>query len=89
MTGETKRVRIRLDVLDKIIEELNTQAELEEIFGYPTANSLVIVADGNDLRIEASQENLTKEQEEKFLKILDEIIKKNSAELKEIWWRRL
>ena len=84
MVKEPERVRIRLDVLDNIIGDLNTQAELEEIFGYPITNSLVIVADENDLRIEASQENLTKEQEEKFLEILDEVIKKNSAQLREV-----
>ncbi len=78
------RVRIRLDVLGKIIDELNTQAELEGIFGYPVINSLVIVADGNDLRIEAKKGDLNKEQEEKFLGILDKVIKKNSSELGEI-----
>jgi hypothetical protein len=79
-----ERVRIRLDVLDNIIEDLNTNAELEEIFGYPAINSLVIVAENNDLRIEADKEGLNDEQTRRFLEILDEIIKKNSSELGEI-----
>ncbi|MEM2918557.1 MAG: hypothetical protein QXY62_03560 [Candidatus Altiarchaeota archaeon] len=81
MTNETQeRVRIRLDVLDKIIQDLNSNAELEEIFGYPVIRSLVIVADGNDLRIETSEENLDEQKTEKFLKILDEVIKRRTSE---------
>lgn len=79
-----EKVRIRLDVLGRIIEELDTRAELEEIFGYPVSKSLVIIADNNDLRIEAEKGSLEKEEEEKFLSILDEVIKKHSSKLKEI-----
>ena len=80
MANETQdRVRIRLDVLEGIIDDLNTDPELEEIFGYPTINSLVVVAENSDLRIEADKSELKDEQVEKFMPILDRIIKKNSS----------
>lgn len=80
MEEPQERFRIRLDVLDKIIEDLNSSAELEEIFGYPVIRSLVIITDGNDLSIEANKEDLDEEKTEKFLRILDEIIKRRASE---------
>ncbi len=80
MANETQdRVRMRLDILEGIIDDLNTDPELEEIFGYPAINSLVIIAENNDLRIEAEKSELKDEQVEKFMAILDRVIKKNSS----------
>ncbi|MFC2153993.1 hypothetical protein ACFLRC_00740 [Candidatus Altiarchaeota archaeon] len=73
------RVGIRMDVLDDIISDLNDNSELQRIFGAPVSKALVIVADSNDLRIEdAGVKELTEEEAETFLRVLDEVIKANS-----------
>ena len=69
-----------MDVLDNIISDLNDNAELQQIFGMPVSRALVIVADTNDLRIEeGGKVQLTDEQQNGFLRILDEIIRANSV----------
>ncbi len=74
------RVGIFMDVLDNIISDLNDNAELQQIFGMPVSRALVIVADTNDLRIEeGGKVQLTDEQQNGFLRILDEIIRANSV----------
>jgi len=74
------RVGIRMDVLDDIISDLNDNAELQKVFGVPVSKALVVVADSNDLRIEeGGVVELTKEKEQAFLKILDEVIRANSV----------
>ncbi|RLI93237.1 MAG: hypothetical protein DRO89_00450 [Candidatus Altiarchaeales archaeon] len=74
-----ERVGIRMDVLDNIIDDLNNNEELKEIFGEPVSKALVVVADNNDLRIEeGGTVKLTGEQEKRFLDILDEVIRANS-----------
>ncbi len=74
------RVGIYMDVLDNIISDLNDNAELQKVFGVPVSKRLVIVADGNDLRIEeAGEVALTDEQKNTFLGILDQIIRDNSV----------
>ncbi len=73
------RVGIRMDVLGNIINDLNNNEELKTIFGEPVTKALVIVADNNDLRIEdGGAVELSKEHEDNFLKILDEVIRANS-----------
>ena len=74
------RVGIWMDVLDSIISDMNDNAELQKIFGVPVSRALVIVADSNDLRIEeGGRVPLTEEQQNTFLRILDEVIKANSV----------
>lgn len=73
------RVGIRMDVLDDIISDLNDNEELQKVYGVPVSRALVVVADQNDLRIEdGNVVPLTKENEEAFLKILEEVIRANS-----------
>lgn len=77
---EPDRLGIRLDVMEDIIRDLDRNETLIDIFGAPVTKSLVIVADGNDLRIEeGGVKELTDEESEKFLEELNEIIEKNSS----------
>ena len=73
------RVGIRMDVLDDIISDMNDNAELQKIFGVPVSKGLVVVADGNDLRIEdGGVVNLSEDDQKTFLRVLDEVIRANS-----------
>jgi hypothetical protein len=73
------RVGIFMDVLDNIISDLNDSPELQKIFGVPVSRALVIVADTNDLRIEeGGRVPLTEEQQNAFLRVLDDIIRANA-----------
>jgi len=75
-----ERVGIMMDVLDNIISDLNDNPELQKIFGVPVSSGLVVVADNNDLRIEeAGKVDLSEEQKETFLKVLDEVIRANAV----------
>lgn len=77
---EKEKVRIRCDVLVDIIEELDSNPELQEIFGRPVSEALIVVADGNDLRIEdGGSIELTEEQSKMFLDILNRIIKDKTS----------
>lgn len=81
MEGEeqTARMGVRLDILEKIIEDLASRPELQEIFGSQVSSQLVIVADDSDLRIEeAGDIELTEQQREVFLEILGEVIRANA-----------
>ena len=74
------RVGIFMDVLDNIISDLNDNPELQKIFGVPVSRALVTVADNNDLRIEdGGRVPLSEEQQQTFLRILDEVIRANSV----------
>jgi hypothetical protein len=74
------RVGIYMDVLDNIISDLNDNPELQKVFGVPVSRALVIVADNNDLRIEdGGRVPLTEEQQNTFLRVLDEVIRANSV----------
>jgi hypothetical protein len=74
------RVGIFMDVLDNIISDMNDNPELQKIFGVPVSRALVLVADNNDLRIEeGGRVPLTEEQQNTFLRILDEVIRANSV----------
>lgn len=80
MAEEKERFGIRMDVLYNIINDLNNNDELQKIFGKPVAQALVVVADGNDLRIEEGGAiELTPEQEKRFLEILDAVIRANAV----------
>lgn len=73
------RVGIRADVLMNIMDDLNDDQDMQDIFGYPVLKSIVVVADNNDLRIEdAGVVELPPANAEKFLQILDETLKINS-----------
>jgi hypothetical protein len=73
------RVGIFMDVLDNIISDLNDSPELQKIFGVPVSRALVIVADNNDLRIEeGGRISLTEEQQNTFLRVLDDVIRANA-----------
>ncbi|MBD3388682.1 MAG: hypothetical protein GF416_06410 [Candidatus Altiarchaeales archaeon] len=74
------RVGIFMDVLDNIISDLNDNAELQKVFGVPVSRALVVVADNNDLRIEeGGRVPLNEEQQQLFLRVLDEVIRANSV----------
>ncbi len=74
------RVGIYMDVLDNIISDLNDNPELQKVFGVPVSRALVVVADNNDLRIEdGGRVPLTEEQQNIFLRVLDEVIRANSV----------
>lgn len=74
------RVGIFMDVLDSIISDLNDNTELQGIFGVPVSRGLVIVADNNDLRIEeGGKMQLSEDQQNTFLRVLDEVIRANSV----------
>jgi hypothetical protein len=75
------RIGIYMDVLDNIISDLNDNPELQKVFGVPVSRGLVVVADNNDLRIEeGGRVPLTEEQQNMFLRILDEVIRANSVQ---------
>ena len=74
------RVGIYMDVLKNVIADLEARPELQEIFGVPVSRALVLVADDSDLRIEdGGRVNLSDEQEETLLRILDEVIRDNAV----------
>jgi hypothetical protein len=74
------RVGIFMDVLDRIIDDLNNTPELQQIFGVPVSRALVVVADNNDLRIEeGGRVPLTEDQRNAFLRVLDEVVRANSV----------
>ncbi len=73
------RVGIFMNVLEKIITDLNQSRELQEIFGIPVSRALVLVADNNDLRIEeGGRVPLDASQTETFLRVLYEVVRRNS-----------
>ena len=75
-----ERVGIYMDRLAKMIHDLDQDPELEQIFGQPVSRSLVVVADNNDLRIEEGGcVALDEDQTATFMRILDEVIRRNSA----------
>ncbi|RLI88610.1 MAG: hypothetical protein DRO62_03435 [Candidatus Altiarchaeales archaeon] len=77
---DKERVGIRMDVLYNIIEDLNNDPELQRIFGSPVSKSLVAVAEDDDLRIEEGGAiDLGEEETERFLEILNRIIKANTV----------
>jgi hypothetical protein len=82
--GMQSKMGIPLDVIDNIIADLNANEDLRRLFGEPVSKNLVIAAvklsSGEvDLRVEdAGAVNLTKEQSDRFVEVLNSIIKANS-----------
>jgi hypothetical protein len=63
---------IRLDMLQDIIEDLNANTKLQKLFGTPVTESLMMVADQFDLRIEyAGDAELTDKESELLVSILE------------------
>lgn len=78
---ENERVGIRADVLVKIIKDLDENVELQEMFGRSVSRALVVIADNNDLRVEeGGVVEIGGEGSERFVAILNEIIKKRVSE---------
>ncbi len=78
---ENEKVGIRADVLVKIVKDLDKNVELQEIFKRPVSSALVVIADNNDLRIEeGGVVEIGGEESERFVAILNEIIKKRVSE---------
>jgi glycine betaine/choline ABC-type transport system substrate-binding protein len=72
---------IRLDMLQDIIEDLNANTKLQKLFGNTVIESLMMVADNFDLRIEyAGDTALTDKESELLVSILEETIKANIRE---------
>ncbi|WP_298667720.1 hypothetical protein [uncultured Methanofollis sp.] len=77
-----KRVGIRMGVLSQIIDDLNKNEELREIFGSPVSQSLAVIAeyaDGElDLRVEEIRERpLTESENKRFVEILNRTVTTN------------
>lgn len=74
-------VGLRLDLLDRIIDELNACRELKEIFGDPVSASLAVYSDGADVSIvDAGLTELSEEQKLVFLSRLREVYAKTLTE---------
>lgn len=75
-----ERIRIRCDILLRIIEDLGGSAELKAMFGGDVLERLYAVADGSDLKIESCERlNLSEDQTTVFLNILNEVIEDNTS----------
>ncbi len=75
-----ERVGIRMDVLYDIIDELNGNPELQKMFGAPVARSLFAIAEDGDFRIEeAGIVDLSEDEAEKFMTILNGIVKSKAV----------
>jgi uncharacterized protein (DUF1778 family) len=74
------RIRIRCDILLRIVSDLGGSAELKAMFGGNVLESLYAVADGSDLKIESDEAlNLSEDQTSVFLNILNEVIEDNTS----------
>lgn len=77
--SEEGRVSIRLDVIKEVIEDIDRNHELQKIFGSPVSESLVIVADNNDIRVEEGGAiKLTKAECKRFADVLKGIIENST-----------
>lgn len=75
-----ERVRVRCDILASIIKDLDKNEELKAIFGGRVSEALVVIAEGDDLRIEAGDRiKLTEGQSSVFLGILNRIVEDRTA----------
>jgi len=72
------RVGIFADNLITILKSLEQHPDTQRIFAVPVLKALVVVADGNDLRIETAID-LPDSQAEIFLDVLDAVIRENSV----------
>jgi hypothetical protein len=75
-----ERVRVRCDILESIIKDLDRNGELNAIFGGRVSEALVVIAEGDDLRIEVGDTiKLTEGQSSVFLGILNHIVEDRTA----------
>lgn len=75
-----ERIRVRCDILADIIHELDRNGELRAIFGGTVSEALVVIAEGDDLRIEVGDNiRLTEGQSSVFLGILNQIVERKTA----------
>jgi hypothetical protein len=78
--SEAERIRVRCDILAAIINELDRNGELRAIFGGSVSEALVVIAEGDDLRIEVGDSiKLTEGQSSVFLGILNQVVENKTA----------
>lgn len=75
----SERVRIRCDVLSRIITDLCKSSELKAIFGGNVSEHLFLVTADGDLKIESGNITLTEQQNNIFLRILGKIVEENTS----------
>jgi hypothetical protein len=76
--AKVNTVAIRLDILGKIIDDLNKNPELAAIFGPQVSGKLALYFDGRDMKfVDAGVVKLTPEQEKKFVEAIKPILKEN------------
>lgn len=71
------RVAISGDGMERIMAELEGHPRLQAIFGVPVSQSLVVVADAGDLRIEIFSDGVPEAQQQEFLQILEGVIERH------------
>lgn len=77
---EKGNVRVRCDVMLRVLDDLDSNLQLQDIFGKPVTEALVIAAEGGDLRIEnGGAVELTDGQRRRFLEIVGHIVKNKAA----------
>lgn len=75
---------MRLDFFRKLLDELDGNPRLQELFGFPVTSKLGVLADGNDLKIiDLEIAQLNEEQKSSFLEELGRILQKNIVEPEE------
>jgi hypothetical protein len=78
--NDAERIRVRCDILAAIINELDRNGELRAIFGGSVSEALVVIAEGDDLRIEVGESvKLTEGQSSVFLGILNRVVENRTA----------
>jgi len=73
---------MRLDLMKNIINDLDSNTELQEIFGDPVSSKLALVSDGRDKMVsiaEARMVELDEAKTAKFLEVLQSVLEKNLA----------
>jgi len=79
--GDEMFMAIRLDVLRQIVDDLDADPELKQIFGGKVSEKVGLVSMRNDIKIsELKMTDLSKEDEAKFLHKLRNILRKNLTE---------
>ncbi|MFH1836432.1 MAG: hypothetical protein ABH851_09615 [Methanobacteriota archaeon] len=74
-------IGMRLDILRAVMDDLEANEKLKEIFGSPVCAKLGVIAEVNDLRItELKLIELSEEQENVFLGELEPILQKRIKE---------
>jgi hypothetical protein len=70
---------LRMDVLDKVIDDLGKDPEIKRIVGVPVLEKLAVVAEANDLKIihlPNDSEELDEDEEVIFANIITEVVSK-------------